>query len=184
MLEEDFLGRIRHLHAELGIDDSHVNSCNMPLCQVPAKLVEAGIDIYGRPQLLTLETRESWKKMCRQAALDGVSLQLVSGFRDLDYQAEIIRRKLNRGQSLGEILTINAAPGFSEHHTGRAIDLTSPGERVLDEGFEETHAFKWLASNAINFGFNLSYPRNNLAGIAYEPWHWCYVGDLQKISCK
>ena len=101
MLEEDFLRRIRHLHAELGIDDSHVNTCNMPLCQVPAKLVEAGIDIYGRPQLLTLETRESWKKMCRQAALDGVSLQLVSGFRDLDYQAEIIQRKLNRGPVFG-----------------------------------------------------------------------------------
>ena len=184
MLEEDFLRRIKHLHAELGIDDSYANTCNMPLCQVPAKLVEAGIDIYGRPQLLTLETRESWKKMCRRAALDGVSIQLVSGFRDLDYQAGIIRRKLNRGQSLGEILTINAAPGFSEHHTGRAIDLTSPGERALDEEFEETLAFKWLARNAINFGFKLSYPRNNLAGIAYEPWHWCYDGDFQKNSSK
>ena len=148
----------------------------MPLCQIPAALVEAGEDIYGRSQLLTRETFDSWKQMCQQAALDGVVLQLVSGFRDLDYQAEIIRRKLDRGQALDEILTINAAPGFSEHHTGRAIDLTSPGEFALQEKFEESCAFKWLVNNAVSFGFNLSYPRNNPAGIAYEPWHWCYDG--------
>jgi D-alanyl-D-alanine carboxypeptidase len=184
MLKEDYLRRIKFLHAALGIDDSHVGSCGMPLCYVPAKLVEAGKDIYGRSQLLTMETFESWKKMCQQAESDGVLLQLVSGYRDLDYQAGIIRRKLDRGQALSEILTINAAPGFSEHHTGRAVDLTSPDELTLDEKFEESRAFKWLVSNAASFGFKLSYPRNNLAGIDYEPWHWCYDGGLHDTSSE
>ncbi|MDG0997352.1 MAG: D-alanyl-D-alanine carboxypeptidase family protein [Gammaproteobacteria bacterium] len=184
MLNEDYLQRIKSLHAALGIDDSHLGSCGMPLCHVPVALVEAGEDIYGRPQLLTRETFESWKKMCQQAALDGVLLQLVSGFRDLDYQAEIIRRKLDRGQALNEILKINAAPGFSEHHTGRAIDLTSPGGLALQEKFEESCAFKWLINNAVSFGFNMSYPRNNQAGIAYEPWHWCYDGHRRDLSSE
>ena len=30
--------------------------------------------------------------------------------------------------------------------------------------------------NAAGFGFELSYPRNNLRGVHYEPWHWRFVG--------
>lgn len=73
-----------------------------------------------------------------------------------------------------QILEVSAAPGFSEHHTGRALDLTTPGGPVLEEPFEHTDAFAWLSESAGSFGFHLSYPRGNSHGIAYEPWHWAW----------
>ncbi|MBT8145423.1 MAG: D-alanyl-D-alanine carboxypeptidase family protein, partial [Gammaproteobacteria bacterium] len=67
---------------------------------------------------------------------------------------------------------------FSEHHTGRALDLNTDGCAVLQEEFENTSAFQWLMAEAQSFGFILSYPRDNPWGIVYEPWHWCYQPDI------
>ena len=108
------------------------------------------------------------------AAADGVTLLLVSGFRSIDYQARLFRKKINAGQLLSEILAVNAAPGFSEHHTGRAVDIATPGSRPLTAAFEDSGAFRWLAANAGRFGFTMSYPRDNAAGFIYEPWHWAF----------
>jgi len=73
-----------------------------------------------------------------------------------------------------EILTVNAAPGYSEHHSGYALDIGTPGEPPAEESFESTAAFAWLGEHAGRFGFQLSYPRDNPHGIVYEPWHWCW----------
>jgi len=98
----------------------------------------------------------------------------LSGFRSVARQEEIIREKLSAGQPLADILRLVAAPGYSEHHTGRALDLGAPDEPPLEEGFAETAAFTWLVAHAGDYGFRLSYPRGNPHGIAYEPWHWCW----------
>jgi D-alanyl-D-alanine carboxypeptidase len=103
---------------------------------------------------------------------DGIRLLIVSGFRSFEYQAQLIRRKLATGQTIGEILRVNAAPGFSQHHTGTAIDVASPGSRPLTEEFEDSAAFRWLLENAGRFGFSMTYPRDNPWGFVYEPWHW------------
>ena len=115
-----------------------------------------------------------WKKMQSTAAEDGVVLALVSAYRGVDYQRGIIERKLAAGTGIAAILEVNAAPGYSEHHTGRAVDITTPGEEPLEATFEATAAFRWLRERASGFGFLLSYPPGNPYGIAYEPWHWCY----------
>jgi len=73
-----------------------------------------------------------------------------------------------------EILRVNAAPGYSEHHTGRAIDITSLGCKPLTEEFEQTSEFAWLVHRAKDFGFSMTYPRNNKFGVIYEPWHWTF----------
>ena len=70
------------------------------------------------------------------------------------------------------ILQVNAAPGFSEHHSGLALDIGTPGEPPAEETFEHTAAFAWLQSDAGQHGFAMSYPRDNPNGIVYEPWHW------------
>jgi D-alanyl-D-alanine carboxypeptidase len=123
-------------------------------------------------QRLTPEAARQWAAMQAAAAADGITLLIVSGYRSIDYQARLIRKKLNAGQSLSEILEVNAAPGHSEHHTGRAIDIASPGSRPLTEEFERSEAFAWLGEHAGGFGFVMSYPRGNPAGFIYEPWHW------------
>ena len=106
----------------------------------------------------------------------GIQLLIVSGFRGFDYQAGLIRKKLEAGQAIEEILRVNTAPGYSEHHTGRAVDIATPGSRPLTEDFEHTDAFRWLTARAVEFGFSMTYPRDNPWGITYEPWHWSWKG--------
>jgi D-alanyl-D-alanine carboxypeptidase len=90
----------------------------------------------------------------------------------VDYQRAIFDRKRSQGVSVDEILRVNAAPGYSEHHTGRAVDIATRGCPPLTEAFDATDAFRWLTNNAVRFGFEMTFPRDNPYGIAYEPWHW------------
>lgn len=114
--------------------------------------------------------------MKRQALADGEVLFIVSAFRGVERQIEIIRRKLDSGDSIDRILTVCAPPGYSEHHTGRAVDVGTSGSALLEPEFGQTSAFDWLGRNAGAFGFSLSYPAGNSYGYAHEPWHWCYRG--------
>jgi D-alanyl-D-alanine carboxypeptidase len=162
---------LRELHQELGIPDDY-GLDGRPVFEEAVDLVDVGPNLVGRMQRLMPKTARKWTVMVEAAAADGVTLLIVSGFRGVDYQARLIRKKLNAGQSLSEILTVNAAPGFSEHHTGRAVDVATPGSRPLTEEFEDSDAFRWLTENASGFGFSMSYPRDNPFGFVFEPWHW------------
>ena len=169
-----YIELLQKLHASLGIPKEYLEQCNQALCFQPNELVETEPDYYGRPQRLTQKTFNAWSKMKESAANDNVVFFLVSAFRDPQYQHDLIARKIEKGILLLEILRVNAAPGFSEHHTGRAVDIGTQDCEVLEEVFEKTAAFKWLQGNAEKFGFSMSYPRDNSAGFAYEPWHWCF----------
>ena len=114
--------------------------------------------------------------MERAARTDSIVLVPVSCFRSVDYQADVIARQLRAGRSIGEILSSVAAPGFSEHHSGRAVDINSTDCEALTEAFEDTDAFAWLASDAGRWQYVMSYPRGNRYGFVYEPWHWSYQG--------
>ena len=144
----------------------------MPAHSEASDLVCVGEDALGRPQNMTPRCAERWEQMRAAAATGGVELLLISAFRSIEHQQGIFLRKLDRGERLEDILCVNAPPGYSEHHSGLALDLGTPGCEGLTEDFEETHAFDWLRDNAGRFGFVLSYPRNNAWGISYEPWHW------------
>lgn len=163
---------LRELHKELGIPADYGRDGARPEFEEATELVEVGPNLVGRMQRLTPATAGAWAAMQAAAAEDGVILLIVSGYRSVDYQARLIRKKINAGQSVSEILSVNAAPGHSEHHTGRAIDIASPGSRPLTEEFEGSDAFRWLQANAATYGFLMSYPRDNAAGFIYEPWHW------------
>ena len=163
---------LRELHAELGIPEDYGLDGTRPIFGEATDLVEVGPNLVGRMQSLDREAAARWIEMQAGAGEDGMLLLLVSGYRSIDYQARLIRKKLNAGQSVSEILDVNAAPGHSEHHTGRAIDIATPGSRPLTEEFEGSDAFRWLEGNAGSFGFSMSYPPNNPAGFIYEPWHW------------
>jgi D-alanyl-D-alanine carboxypeptidase len=108
------------------------------------------------------------------AALDGVALIAASAFRSVARQIEIIEKNIAEGRTIDDILTSIAAPGYSEHHTGCAVDIVSVDVPGIEEAFEGTVAFTWLTANAARFGFAMSYPRGNADGYVYEPWHWCF----------
>ena len=157
-----------------GVPRDYARSHGLRRVREPQQLMGIGTDIHDREQFLARPAARAWHRMQSAAADDGITLQVVSAYRSIDYQFGILQRKLDRGQSMDQILAINAAPGYSEHHSGRALDLTCPGSPPLEESFEQTRAFEWLRKNAARFRFRLSYPRNNPHGIAYEPWHWCW----------
>ena len=164
------------LHA-LGLDDAaYAERTGLPLVAEPAALAFAGRDRYRRPLWLTRSAGRGWQAMRAAAARDGVVLEAISGYRSHDYQLGIFERKRARGQSVEEILHVNAAPGYSEHHSGRALDIGTPGEPPAESSFEDTAAFAWLTRHAGDFGFVMSYPRANPHGIVYEPWHWYHEG--------
>jgi D-alanyl-D-alanine carboxypeptidase len=108
------------------------------------------------------------------AAADDITLYPLSGFRSIARQTRIIRTNLAAGREPSDLFRFVAAPGFSEHHTGRAIDIGSPEDVSVEEKFAHTAAFRWLRRHAGKFGFVMSYPRRNPHGIGYEPWHWCW----------
>ena len=168
---------LRELHEELGIPADYGLAGELPGFDEASELVDAGPNLIGRKVELAPDAFRAWLELNAAAAESGVLLLLGSGYRSWDYQASLIRKKLNNGQSIGEILRVNAAPGFSEHHTGRAIDIATPGSRPLTEEFEATAAFAWLTREAGAFRFRMSYPRDNPQGFVYEPWHWTFQRD-------
>ena len=161
----------------LGVPVGYGRARGLHVVREPRQLASVGADIHDREQWLVPRAARAFQRMRDSARADAIELQLVSAFRSADYQLGILRRKLERGQVIDEILRVSAAPGYSEHHSGRAIDLTTPGYAALDEEFEQSPAFAWLETNARRFRFNLSYPRGNRYGIAYEPWHWCWRAE-------
>jgi D-alanyl-D-alanine carboxypeptidase len=164
---------VREAHA-LGIPADYGRSRSLSVVREPRALTYIGDDIHARAQWLAPRAARAFLRMRATATVDAVELQLVSAFRSADYQLGILKRKLERGLSIDEILSASAAPGYSEHHSGRAIDLTTPGYAALEEEFEQSPAFAWLRAHAQRFGFVLSYPRGNPHRITYEPWHWCW----------
>ncbi len=173
---ETYAIEIRLILRELGIPESYATDRRLELQVETNRSVSAGRDIYDRELRLTPEGLEAWNNLRSNALKDGIVLQVISGFRRVSYQRGIIERKLATGLHIQEILKSSAAPGFSEHHTGRALDLTTPGATVLHSDFEHTAAFVWLARNAAFLGFRMSFPRGNPHGIIYEPWHWYFQG--------
>lgn len=166
---------LAELHRSLGVPADYAERRGLPRHAEAKVLVGIGRDILGRRQRLAPGAARAWRRMRRAAREQGIELQVVSAFRSVEYQGEVIRRKLLAGRSIEEILCANAAPGYSEHHSGRALDLCTLGSPPLDEQFETTPAFGWLLENAGRFGFRLSYPRGNPWGLVYEPWHWAWT---------
>lgn len=99
---------------------------------------------------IELGTARAFLAMREAAARDGVELAVRSGFRDRATQAWLYRAwRAGYGNRA-------ARPGYSDHESGRALDLRLDGPRTL----------AWLRANARRFGFR--------ATVRSEPWHWVF----------
>lgn len=126
------------------------------------------------------------RDMLHMAKKDKVNLDVRSPYRDMARQEYLFNRKItlymSQGMSFVEAFKLSGQvvtyPGASEHQIGLALDIVSDKYGSLDKGFGETKAGKWLAENSYRFGFILRYPEGKeyITGIAYEPWHFRYVG--------
>ncbi|RQH10859.1 M15 family metallopeptidase [Okeania hirsuta] len=129
---------------------------------------------YQRFEKLAPEAAFALMKMIYAARDEGVWIVPVSGFRTIADQKQLFQYQIQRQGSPEKAAKLSAPPGYSEHHTGFAIDLTDgnfPKKDITYE-FAETKAFQWLIKNANQYGFEMSFPENNSQGVSYEPWHW------------
>lgn len=125
-----------------------------------------------------------FREMVQAARRDGVLIVPISGFRTVKYQEQLFNRNVVRRGGVTEARKISAPPGYSEHHTGYALDLgDGKAPRTnLETSFERTAAFKWLQRNAKQFNFELSFDRGNDQQVNYEPWHWRFIGDKASLE--
>lgn len=176
-VSDEYIKKIQKIHHELGISDNYLTE-NLDKLFIEAEksqLIYSGKDYANRDFFLIEEAFNSLKKMFQKSKLDNISLSVVSAFRSITYQKKLIEKKILAGFKINDIISVVAPPGFSEHHTGCAVDLTSNEEtQVLTENFDRTKTYNWLCDHAEKFNFVLSFPKNNQKGFIYEPWHWCY----------
>ncbi len=132
------------------------------LYEVKRHFLLARSDIY-----LEREAFEAADRMFKQAEDENLNgFILTSGYRSREKQQELYDARQDD--------TVQA-PGCSEHETGLAFDVTARSDTA---GFETTQQFAWLSRHCWDYGFILRYPqgKESITGIAYEPWHYRYVG--------
>lgn len=147
---------------------------------VPNNLIEIKSRFlnYAEDDNLESTASEALNRMFNAAMEDGISLVGVSGYRSYDMQRRLYDTRMIR-EGEAQTRSYTAEAGASEHQTGLAIDILSDEYSVLDEGFENTRAFKWLNENCYKYGFILRYlkGKEDITGYNYEPWHFRYIGN-------
>ncbi len=143
---------------------------------------------YEREEYLHREAAAAFKQMKAAAAAAAIKLQAVSGFRTIARQSALFEDQVKKHGSEAIAAKHSAPPGHSEHHTGYAVDIgdiTLP-ETDISYDFQNTPAYSWLLVNAHRYGFEQSFPQNNVQGVSFEPWHWRYVGseDAAKVFAQ
>ena len=124
---------------------------------------------------------EPLSRLLAAARKDGINLKASVAFRSVPLQRSIYESGARKkGISLRSYAWWTAPPGFSEHHTGLAVDFVDasrPKASFTPDLFKRTTAFTWLKAHAPSFGFEQSFPEGNRLRVAFEPWHWRFVGD-------
>lgn len=126
---------------------------------------------YAPGGMLTTFMNE-FNRMKSDAASQGISLSLISGYRSYSRQNILYNNYVSRdGKTAAD--TYSARPGHSEHQTGLAADINS-----LSQSWINTQEGQWLNNNCYKYGFIIRYPKGKetITGYMYEPWHIRYVG--------
>ena len=137
-------------------------------------------------RFLQPEAAVAWESMQAAAAAAGHSISMTSAYRSATNQALILRDRITgfSDAEIDTVLQMVAAPGYSKHHTGYAIDLRSGGATL--HAFANTPAYAWMAAdnwaNAKAHGWLPSYPEGvaNL-GPNPEPWEFVWVGTTNIV---
>ncbi len=142
----------------------------------PENLVEvSNWYCYGTNQI-TQETYDAFINLYNAAMEKDIKIIINSSYRNYQNQEETYNQLKNTyGSKKADDQA--ARPGHSEHETGLAIDVFTPGNTTT-ENFKDSEAYKWLKENAQNYGFIERYPEGKeyLTGYHFESWHWRYVG--------
>ena len=153
-----------------------VNSTNKLPNGFQSQLVHISDKIYMDKRIV-----QDYNNMCFAAHIEKVSWWIAIAYRSEDQQkglyndeiAKNLQNGLSSSSAISKAKLAVQPPGYSEHHTGLAMDLND-----VSNGFDKTKAFAWLQKHAAEYGFVLRYPKDkeSITKIMYEPWHYRYVG--------
>ena len=127
---------------------------------------------------------EPLEKMLADCRAAGLRPAVVSGYRTYWDQKYLYNNLL---QTRGEIAKLySAEPNASEHQLGLAVDIVESSYRTLNATQENTGTFRWFKEHCWEYGFIVRYPKDttDITGIAYEPWHYRYVGVEVAMELK
>lgn len=126
------------------------------------------------------EVASAYQEMQKIAAQENIYMRVIHGYRSGDEQRDIIRR-LTEQKGQKEAARQAAPVGFSEHHTGLALDIGGMRKSNGTYITSNQDAYQWLEQNCHKFGFmikNLK-GKEHITGTRYEPWHIRYIGNLK-----
>lgn len=154
----------------------------LPSDYIPDDLVVPNVSFSfsynDEKKLMRKVAAEALEQLFEAAKADNIYLNGVSAYRSYKRQYEIFTNNVKK-QGLDHTMKYSATPGYSEHQTGLAIDVSAESvNNRLDESFGKSAEGKWLAEHAHEYGFIIRYPKDKvqITGYAYEPWHIRYVG--------
>ena len=133
-LRERLSASLRELHTELGIPADYAADGSLPVYEEASRLVEIGPNLVGRMQRLTPLAAARWEQMVEAARDDGITLMVVSGYRSFEYQAALIRKKLNAGQVDRRHPDRQCRPRLLPASCGRRRGRGEPGHPAADRG--------------------------------------------------
>lgn len=134
---------------------------------------------FGKEFQVEKETCENFSALREDLLQSGIQIELESAYRSVARQKELIE-ELRATEGDDYVKNYAAVPGYSEHHTGLALDVT-----VVENGKATNDVYgKWetpyqkMHRKLAEHGFILRYPPGKTAvtGYAYESWHCRYVG--------
>lgn len=155
---------------------------SLPEDYKPVDLVMLSLPSTG-DQYLREEAASALTELFQASKADGIEFVCCSGYRSYETQAVLHTNYVNSiGQE--EADRTSALPGYSEHQSGLAMDLTCEAMNyTLEESFIDTPEGQWLAAHAHEYGFIIRYPKGSepITGYVYEPWHIRFLGkDVAK----
>ena len=150
----------------------------LPDGYVPSDLVSLTVTTaYGDVQLKQ-EAADAIAEMFAAANNEGIYPVVTTAYRSEDFQSQLYYGYVEKdGQEAAD--TYSSRPGYSDHQTGLAADISCDEIGYeLDTSFEDTAEGQWLARHAHEYGFVMRYPqgKQDVTGYTYEPWHFRYIG--------
>ena len=141
---------------------------------------------YAENRFAEENTFKAFLKLKEYALKNGYDIEIESGYRSVEHQQRVFDNSINKN-GLEHTKKYVATPGYSEHHTGLALDICLKQndkfiiEHNLPDDFKD-----FLKENGYKFGFIIRYPKGKeeITGYNYEPWHIRYVGSIAEYIYK
>ncbi|MCM1984810.1 M15 family metallopeptidase [Lyngbya confervoides] len=135
-----------------------------------------------RDEYLRPEAAQAWFQMQRAARAAGIQLAIADSYRTEAEQARLFARQVQRRGNRVAAAQWSAPPGYSEHHTGYALDLAGSDISGLLHPVQDRAVWQWVQQHGPAYGWEISFQAGNPFGITPEPWHIRYLSARSRSA--